>query len=385
MKNLYVAKTLFGLEDLLVDELKSFKCESVKKLNRAVQFETDLKGLYMANLRSRYALRILQPVIEFKAADTDELYKKAMLMDWQSYMTLDQTFAIDATTKSEAFTHSKYASLKLKDAIADHFREKTGDRPNVDPEFPDIRFNLHIWEDNITISLDASGESLHKRGYRPASARAPISEVLAAGMLGLAGWNGQTNFMDPMCGSGTLLLEALHMAANVPSQWLRRHYAFFEWANYDEELWEEVRRETWMLKKPVDVKFYASDLEPGTIRLLQDSIKRLPVRAEIQIEQQNFFEMVPPEGPFFIIMNPPYGERIKTEDIERFYSQIGDKLKLDFQGSSAWFISSNKDALKRFGLKPSKKFELFNGQLKCKFSGFELYSGSKKANKQTTD
>lgn len=381
-KHKFVAKTLFGLETLLADELQHFACTSVQKLNRAVQFEADLKGLYMANLRTRYALRILQPVIEFKAKDPDDLYQRAMRMDWQSYLDLNQTFAIDATTKSEGFPHSKYAALKLKDAIADKFRKETSKRPSVDPEFPDIRFNLHIWEDNVTISLDASGESLHKRGYRPPSARAPISEVLAAGMLGLAGWDASKNFMDPMCGSGTLLLEALHMAANIPAQWLRRHYAFFEWANFDEELWEEVRRETWAQKKQVDVKFFASDREPKTIKLLQDMIKRIPVRAEIQVSQQDFFEMRPPEGPFFIIMNPPYGERIKTDDIENFYARIGDKLKADFQGSEAWLISSNQSALKRFGLRPSKKYELYNGQLKCKFSGFELYAGSKKASKQ---
>lgn len=381
-KHKFVAKTLFGLETLLADELHQFGCTSIQKLNRAVQFEADLKGLYVANLRARYALRILQPVMEFKAKDPDDLYHKAMRMDWQSYLKLDQTFAIDATTKSEGFPHSKYAALKLKDAIADKFRKETGKRPSVDPEFPDIRFNLHVWEDNVTISLDASGESLHKRGYRPPSARAPISEVLAAGMLGLAGWDGSKNFMDPMCGSGTLLLEALHMAANVPAQWLRRHYAFFEWANFDEELWEEVRRETWAQKKQVDVKFYASDREPKTIKLLQDMVKRIPVRAEIEAFQQDFFEMRAPEGPFFIIMNPPYGERIKTDDIENFYSKIGDKLKADFQGSEAWLISSNQSALKRFGLRPSKKYELYNGQLKCKFSGFELYAGSKKASKQ---
>lgn len=375
----YFAKTLAGLEEALESELKSLGAEDVQVEVRGVSFKADQKTMYRIHLCSRLCIRVLQDLTNFFAKDPDDLYKKAIRYNWKKVIDVDGTFAIGAVSTGEHFPHSKYASLKLKDSIADHFRMKKGRRPDIDVKNPDVQLHLHIRDQQVTIAIDLTGESLHHRGYRPKNARAPLNEILAAGMLTLAGWNSEHDFLDPMCGSGTLLLEAMHMSANVPSQWKRDHFAFMNSMDFSEDLWMELRKETEAQFIRPKVKFQASDLDFAAVLQLKSSLKELPFEVDVEVKTGNFFELTPPEKPMFIIMNPPYGERIQTEgEIEELYIEIGNELKKNYSGSTAWMISSDLQALKRVGLKPAKRIPLKNGQLDCRFVGFNLFRGKRK-------
>lgn len=378
-----IIKTLQGLENVLAEEIKSLGGSNIKMLKRAVECEGDQRLLYRANLELRTALRVLVPIAEFRAKTPDELYKRAYHIEWSDYMTVDKTFAIDAVTKSEIFTHSKYAALKTKDAIADYFRDRTGDRPNVNVDYPSLRINVHINNDECSVALDSSGDSLHKRGYRANSVEAPINEVLAAGMLLLAGWRGDGTFVDPMCGSGTLLIEAAMIAKNIPPQLYRESLGFMKWKNFNAKLWEDVLDKAQSSIKPLNCKILGFDKDMKAIRVTGQNILSAHLEGQgISVEKQLFEKLIAPLPPGLLMTNPPYDERLKEADIEAFYKMMGDRLKQAFIGYEAWIISSNQEALKHLGLKPSKKMTLFNGALECKFQQYELYEGSRRSDER---
>jgi putative N6-adenine-specific DNA methylase len=375
-----VVKTLAGLEDLLAEELKSFGAQEVEKGIRSVSCRGDLALEYRINLRSEFALRVLIPIERFIAKTTDELYERAMKVNWNRYMRRDHTFAIDASVHSKYFGHSKFASLRLKDAIADHFRERTGKRPSVKPDRPDIGFSLHIDQDRVTISLDSSGESLHRRGYRAAGAMAPLSEVLAAGMIRMA-WDEAGPLLNPMCGSGTIAIEAARMNRRIPPQEGRTYFSFLNREDFDREIWSKEKETGLSLIRPASQTVFGSDIDLQALKSAAENLDSVGFELDVRFDKKNFFDYRSMSGQT-VIMNPPYGERLVNDDMGTFYGDIANQLKREFSGCSAWIITSNLDAMKQFGLKPSKKITLFNGPLECRYQRFDLYQGSKKEGKQ---
>lgn len=374
----FIAKTLSGLEEILAAELRSLGAEDVKILHRAVSFLGDKKLMYEANLKLRTSLRILKRIFSFKAATAEELYRKTGEIYWDKYFSSHDTIAVDSAVSSEFFTHSQFVSQKVKDAIVDQFRSKTGKRPSVDLENPRFRINIHIYQDTCTVSLDSSGESLHKRGYRLQMSEAPLSEVLAAGMLLLSGWDRKTSLVDPMCGSGTILIEAALLAGNIPPGIFRTNFGFMNWLDYDDILWNGIWREA---KEKISLspgQIYGADISPAAIEAAKKNMHNAEFENEIKLHVSSFEKLEPPDNAGLIIMNPPYGERLKPDDIVSFYKMIGNTLKQKYAGYDAWILSANMDALKFVGLHPSKKFSLLNGQLECKFQKYSIYAGSKK-------
>jgi putative N6-adenine-specific DNA methylase len=373
-----VAKTLFGLESVLATELTKLGALEVMPGVRSVSFVGDVGFMYKANLACRTAIKILMPIHNFIANNETELYKQAFDIDWPSYFGLKETFAIDTTTHSTIFTHSKYASLKVKDAIADKFREAFGERPNVDTENANYKINVHIYENEISISLDSSGESLHLRGYKQNTYTAPINEVLAAGILLLSGWEGQSNFLDPMCGSGTILIEAAMIACNIPANINRQNFAFENWKSWDENLFNTIRES--LLSKTKDFQFsiLGYDIEKNALDKTKYNVRGANLEEFIVVKQCNFFESQKQgEAPLHMVFNPPYNERIGI-DTECFYEDIGNTFKKNYPGTSAWFITGNLEALKFVGLKPSRRIKLFNGAIESKLVKYDIYSGSKR-------
>lgn len=379
-----VGKTLYGLEALLASELRQLGASAIEIGTRNVSFEGDLGFMYKANLCCRTAIKILKPINAFNVFTEDDLYKKVYDMPWEQYMAVNGSLAVDATVFSKQFTHSKYISLKTKDAIVDRFRDKEGARPNVDLDHPTLRINVHIDRNICTISLDSSGTSLHKRGYKTESTLAPINEVLAAGMIMLSGWNGQCDLLDPMCGGGTILAEAAMIACNIPPNLNRDEFAFEHWPDFDVDLFELI--EASALKKIVDFRYkiYGYDIDTVSVKKARINVKNANLQEFITIESRDFFSSKKEtDRPMYVIFNPPYDERISVNDIEVFYEKIGTTLKHGYPGSQAWMITSNMDALKSFGLRPSKKIRLFNGKLDSRFLRYELYEGSRKGKKQS--
>lgn len=373
-----VAKTFFGFEDILAEELLKLGAQRVEKGTRMVSFYGDKGFMYKANLALRTALKILKPIKQFKVYNDQSLYKGIQSIDWSDFLRLHQTFVVDATVFSEQFNHTQFVALKTKDAIVDQFKERTGDRPNIDKDHPDLRINVHIQKDICTVSLDTSGASLHHRGYRSATNIAPINEVLAAGILLLSGWQGQSDFLDPMCGSGTFLVEAAMIACNIPPNINRKEFAFERWNDWDNALFEKV--EDSLLNKikdfPFTIKGY--DKAPSAVRKSQDNVRNANLDDYIQVEMLNFFETKKEtDKHLHIVFNPPYGERLDI-DLERFYREIGDTLKQNYPGTHAWFITGNIEALKYVGLKPSRKIKLYNGKLESRLVKYEMYAGSKR-------
>ena len=382
----FIAKTLAGLEPVLMEELKNIGAEEIRPGKRAVFFEGTLETMYRANLELRTALRILTPISELRVRNEDDLYRKIQTIDWSEYLEVEGTLAVDAVVASELLRHSKYVALKTKDAIVDQFREKTGERPNVDINNPDLRINIHVHDSDVTVALDSSGDSLHRRGYRVDSVDAPINEVLAAGMILLSGWQKDCLFLDPMCGSGTIAIEAALFAYNIPPQQFREHFGFMNWKNFDPELWEQVKKNAEDAR--VDFKFpiYAYDKDFRAFKVANMNAIAAGLEGKILIERAAFEKLNPPAGPGILMMNPPYDERLPIEQAEDFYQSIGDRFKQAYPGYSAWVISSNLDALKSIGLRPSRRFSLINGKLDCKFLKFDLYAGSKRQPKdEATD
>ncbi|MBN1180742.1 MAG: methyltransferase [Bacteroidales bacterium] len=374
-----LAKTFLGLEQVLADELKEIGAENIKTGNRIVYFSGNQSVMYKANMYLRCALRILLPIYNFRANNDQELYKKIYNYQWNQHMTYNDTFAIDSVVNSKIFTHSKYIALKCKDAIVDQFRDNSGKRPSINTDNPAIRINLHISEDRCTISLDTSGESLYKRGYRKERGVAPINEVLAAGMVRLTGWKGDTNFIDPMCGSGTILIEAAMIAAGIYPCALRNDYGFMHAKDFNKELYQQIKVKASPQNK--NIKVFGSDISAAALECSRTNIEQAKYLSNIVLKNSDIRDFVPPDGGGIIITNPPYDERMKDEDIYLFYSSIGNVLKKNFAGYNVWIISSNFDALKQVGLHASKTFTLYNGPLKCKFQKFEIYEGSKKGTK----
>lgn len=371
-----VAKTLAGLENVLAVEIKALGAESVLVERRAVSFIGDQEMMYKANFHLRTAIKILKPIAEFEVTNRDELYDHAKEIPWTKYLALGKSFAIDATVQSEMFVNSMFASLRVKDAIADQFREATGKRPSVNADDPDIRINVHLMNNHCTLSLDSSGESLHKRGYRIGQGEAPINEVLAAGMILLTGWHGEKDFLDPMCGSGTLLIEAAMIAKGIPPGIYRKSFGFEHWPDFNEKLFEEIYNGDY--EKEFNGKIIGSDISPMDIAIARNNIKNASLSKVIELQVQDFIQMEPPFENGIIITNPPYGERMKPQSISELYTAVGNTLKNKFAGFEAWIISSSEDGLKSVGLKPAKKIDLFNGALACSYRCFELFKGTHK-------
>lgn len=374
-----IVKTLHGLEEVLAEEIRELGGENVQLLKRAVSFEGDKRLLYRANLELRTGLRVLVHMKDFIAKSPEELYKKIGRIEWTDYLDVERTFAIDATATSDIFRHTKYIALKAKDAIADYYRQKMGRRPNVQVDFPHLRINIHINQDLCSLSLDSSGDSLHKRGYRANTLEAPINEVLAAGMILLTGWRGDSTFIDPMCGSGTFLIEAAMIANNIPPQLHRNEtFGFTLWKNFDVKLWADVIEQAEANIRPQTCAILGFDKEKRAVRITEQNIFSAYLDGNhIKVAKSAFEKLEPPPPPGVMIMNPPYDERLGEADVEGFYQMIGDRLKQYFTGYEAWIISSNIEGLKSVGLKSSRKINLFNGALECKFQQYEMYEGSK--------
>lgn len=368
-----VAKTFVGLEELLEEELKALGAKNILKLKRGVQCKYDKTLLYRINIESRYCLRALVSLEQFRATTSDELYQAAMLIPWEEYFSVQQTFAINSSVFSTYFKHSQYASLKLKDAICDRFRKIDNNRPSINTDNPDILFNLHINEDKVTISLDSSGESLHKRGYKQFQDIAPINEVLAAGLIGLSGWNREDLFIDGMCGSGTIAIEAALMAINKAPNLDRDEFCFKKWRDFDAQLLDEVIDEAH--SKILDKKecVLGIDIDEKVLQKAQRNINRARLRQQITLQRKNFLKHVPPHQKGVCILNPPYDERMEQDAIDVFYKEIGDAFKQHFTLYTCGVISSNLEAMKKVGLKPKRRFDMMNGKLPCKYNVYEMY------------
>ncbi len=373
-----VAKTLFGFEELLAKELRQLGAQDIKIGVRNVAFAGDKGFMYKANLALRTATKILKPIHSFRIKTEQDLYDQVYKMDWTPYLKPTGTLAVDATINSTVFTHSLYIAQKTKDAIVDKFRDETGERPNVDLKFPDVKINVHIDREKCNISLDSSGDSLHKRGYKLATNIAPINEVLAAGIVMLSGWDGQSDFIDPMCGSGTILAEAAMIACNIPPNLMRKEFAFERWNDWDVDLFEKIEES--LIKKTRDFhhKIVGYDKSPSAVTKAKENIANAHLEDFITIQHEDFFKTQRGgESKLHMVFNPPYGERLDIE-MESFYKNIGDTLKQNYPNTDAWFITSNLDALKHVGLRPSRKIHLMNAMLESRLVKYEIYAGSKK-------
>jgi putative N6-adenine-specific DNA methylase len=373
-----IAKTTAGLENILAEELLALGAQNVEPVTRAVAFDADLQMLYKANYCIRTALRILKPVASFTASDEKQLYDQIYKIQWQEYLDIEKTFAIDAVVSGDRFTHSQYVAYKTKDAIVDQFRDRFGARPSIDNEDPDLRINVHINNNQVNLSFDSSGESLHKRGYRDIVDKAPINEVLAAGLIMLSGWKADSHFLDSMCGSGTIPIEAAMIAMKIPAGYFRNKYGFMKWKDFDDDLWKKVVSEADSMMAEFDFQIISSDRSARAIEIAKQNLQNARLHKDIRLVKKHMEEFTPPEAPGVLIINPPYGERLEEHDIKALYSTIGDSLKRNFKGYKAWVISSDFYALKHIGLKPSKKYIVFNGPLECRFVCFDIFAGSHK-------
>ncbi len=369
-----VAKTFLGLEGVLADELRALGAEDVAEGNRVVYFKGDKEMLYRANFACRTAVRVLKPFLTLNSSSADDLYEQLKSFDWEQLMTVDTTFAIDSTVYSEQFNNSRFVTYRVKDAIADYFNDKYGKRPSIRLSNPDIRFDVHISGREVTLSLDSSGEPLFKRGWREAQTDAPINEVLAAGIILLSGWDGKTDFIDPMCGSGTFLIEAALIAANIAPGVYRDHYAFQQWPDYDADLFDQIYNDD-SKEREFTHKIYGSDIEGKAIAIARTNIKSAGLNKYIEVERRDINDIneVPAGGT--LISNPPYGERLNPEDIESLYQDMGYKFKHTFQGYNVWLICYDNELSHKIGLKPSVRYKLNNGGLDCELLEYVIFDG----------
>ena len=381
----FVAKTFANLESVLAEELRDLGATEVVETFRAVEFQGSMETMYKANYQARTAIRILKPIAEFPASNETEFYREVSKINWTKYLSLDKTFAVDSTVSNSNMTHSKYVSLKTKDAIVDQFNRKFGKRPDVETDFPDLRINIYLKDDHCTLSFDSSAISLHKRGYRKETGEAPLNEVMAAGMVLLSGWDKKSNFVDPMCGSGTLLIEAGLIANGIPCGFFREYYGFKKWDDFDADLWAKVKSEAFTMEEEFEHEIVGNEWSKDMAEKAMRNIKNAKLHHDIRINVDDMANFIPPKAPGMVVVNPPYGERLQTKDIVGLYKKMGDSFKQNYAGYTAWVISSDLEALKRLGLQTSKKMDLYNGPLLCKFERFELYQGSKKAKHQNKD
>ena len=369
-----IAKTFQGLEEVLAKELTALGANNVEIGRRMVSFTGDKEMMYRANFSLRTALRILKPIKHFKAQSAEEVYDAVKAIEWEQYLTNEKTFAVDAVVFSDEFRHSKFVAYKVKDAIVDYFREKTGDRPNVRLNNPDLSLNIHVAQDKCTLSLDSSGESLHRRGYRQETMEAPLNEVLAAGMILMTGWQGECDFIDPMCGSGTLPIEAALIARNIAPGVFRKEYAFEKWNDFDQELFDHVYNDD-SAEREFEHKIYGYDNNRQAIEVATRNVRAAGLTKEIELKLQDFADFQTPEEKAIIVSNPPYGERISADDLLGLYAMIGNRLKNVFKEGDAWILSYREECFDKIGLKPSVKIPVFNGALACEFRKYQLFSG----------
>ncbi len=372
-----VAKTLYGLEDVLAEELNAIGASDVEMGRRMVSFTGDKAMLYKANFYCRTALRILKPVAVFKANHADTVYQEVKNIEWDKYLAPDKTFSVDAVVYSENFNHSKFVAYRTKDAIADYFNDKYEKRPSVRVNNPDLYINIHISHDECTVSLDSSGESLHKRGYRVSQVDAPLNEVLAAGMILKTGWRGESNFIDPMCGSGTLLIEAAMIALNIAPGVYRKEYAFEQWPDFDRDLFDEIYNDE-SEEREFTFKCYGSDISPMAVEKATRNIHSASLSKYIELKIMPFQQYTEAPKPGILVMNPPYGERISTNDILELYTMIGERLKHVFSGYNAWILSYKDECFDKIGLRPKERMKLINGDLECEYRCYELFEGKNK-------
>jgi putative N6-adenine-specific DNA methylase len=371
-----IAKTFKGLENVLAEELVTLGANNVEIQRRAVKFTGNLELLYRANFYLRTASRVLKPILTFKASDADEIYNFVKKFEWEKFMNLNTTFSIDATVFSDSFRHSKFVAYRVKDAIADYFMERYNKRPSVSLDNPKLMINIHVAQNVCTISLDSSGDSLHKRGYRINQTEAPINEALAAGMILLTGWRGNTDFVDPMCGSGTFLIEAALIALNIPPGIYRNKFAFEKWNDFDEALFDVISNDD-SAESEFHHTIYGSDISLQAIRTAEKNIKNAGLSKYIKTEVASINSIEAPSKKCIVVTNPPYGERINPKNINEIYAELGTTLKHKFSGCSAWVISSEEEYLYKIGLKPSKKIELLNGSLDCLYCQYEIFEGKR--------
>jgi putative N6-adenine-specific DNA methylase len=380
-----VAKTFFGFEEILAKELLQLGAQQIKPGNRMVSFVGDLGFLYKANLCLRTALKILKPIHAARVQDEAALYQLFYDFAWEDYLDVDSKFVIDSVVHGTLFTHSQFASQKAKDGLVDQFRDRYSERPSVDLNRPDLRINLHLQEDFCTISLDSSGASLHHRGYRTATNIAPLNEVLAAGLIQLSGWKGNTDFLDPMCGSGTIVIEAAMFASNIPANINRKKFAFEKWTDWDADLFEKIQESQLTKIKNPGILIKGSDKAPSAIEKATINVDNANLSEFITLEKKDFFQIdKDTSGPLHLLTNPPYGERLDG-DVNALYQGIGDAFKQSFPNTQAWLISSNMQALKCVGLRPSRKIKLFNGKLESRLMFYPIYEGTKRVHKLQKD
>jgi len=372
-----VAKTFQGLEGVLAEEIRSLGVQDIEILNRAVRYQGDLKALYASNYRLRSALKVLVEINCFNARNDFELYQGIQKIDWSRYMHPSQTLAIEVVLNSPYFSHSQFIAQRTKDAVVDQFRDRTRKRPSVDRENPDIRISIHIQDTRITVLLDSSGHSLHKRGYRSHMHQAPVNEVLAAGLLLLTGWKGDGHLVDPMCGSGTFLIEGAMIAYNIMPGTFRSSFGFEKWKNFNSDLLTEVVDQ--VEEKPgFPYKIIGADKSAKALMMAREGLNNSFLDKKVDLLHQSIEEFIPPQGKGMMIVNPPYDERMKTENIAGLYRMIGDRMKQHYQGYQAWIFSGNPEAMKAVGLHPARRIPMLNGAIECSFRRYDIYSGSKK-------
>lgn len=372
-----IAKTFMGLEPVLAQELIQLGANNVETGRRMVSFTGDKEMMYRANFQLHTAIRILKPIHTFKARSAEEVYDEIQKIEWSNYLDNKKTFSVDSVVYSEEFRNSRFVTYKVKDAIVDWFRKKTGTRPNISVSNPDIRLNIHIAEDDATLSLDSSGESLHRRGYRQESVEAPLNEVLAAGMILMTGWKGDTDFIDPMCGSGTIAIEAALIARNISPGVFRKEFAFEKWADFDQELFDTIYNDD-SKEKEFTHHIYGYDIDMKAVNTARINVKAAGLSKEVTIEQADFKDFQTPTEKSIMVTNPPYGERISTPNLLATYKMIGERLKHTFAGNDAWILSYREECFEQIGLKPSIKIPVFNGSLECEFRKYALFDGRMK-------
>ena len=372
-----IAKTFQGLEEVLATELINLGANDVQIGRRMVSFSGDKAMMYKANFCLRTAIRVLKPIKHFKANNADEVYEQIKAIAWEKVLDVEKTFAVDATVFSDEFRHSKFVSYKVKDAIVDYFRELNGKRPSVRINKPDVFLNIHIAQTTCTLSLDSSGESLHRRGYRQEAVEAPLNEVLAAGMILMTGWKGECDLIDPMCGSGTIPVEAALIARNIAPGVFRKEFAFEKWVDFDQDLFDSIYNDDTQ-ERDFAHKIYGYDNNPQANEIAIRNIKAAGVSKDVVLKLQPFQQFEQPKEKAIMITNPPYGERISTNDLLGLYQMIGERLKHAFAGNNAWILSYREECFEQIGLKPSAKIPLFNGALECEFRKYELFDGKYK-------
>ena len=372
-----IAKTFMGLEPVLAQELNQLGANNVQKGRSMVSFTGNKEMMYRANFQLHTAIRILKPIRHFKAGSADDVYEEVKKVDWSKYIEKGKTFSVDSVVYSDEFRNSRFVTYKVKDAIVDQFRENTGDRPNISVSNPDIRLNIHIAEDKATLSLDSSGESLHRRGYRQESVEAPLNEVLAAGMILMTGWKGDTDFVDPMCGSGTLLVEAALIARNMSPGIFRKEFAFERWSDFDQELFDTIYNDD-SQEREFKHHIYGYDVDIKAVNTARLNVRAAGLTSDITVEEADFKDFKRPEEKTIMVCNPPYGERISTPNLLGTYKMIGERLKHEFMGNDAWILSYREECFDQIGLKPSIKIPVYNGSLECEFRKYSIFDGKMK-------